>query len=122
MAPRKTTPKKPTNGGRATIRDVLNVVTDTNERIDDTHKRIDATNAGQQRLSKQMLELHDSMHDLRKVTNDRLHAMEADITLIKRPLTLLASGWTKALATGGAMATLSGILVKLEVWRFIPGL
>lgn len=121
MAPqKKMTPKKSTNGGRATVRDVLKVVTDTNKRIDGTNKRIDESLAGQQRLSEQMTELHDSMHDLRKVTNERLHTMEADITSIKRPLTLLANGWTKAVALGSATAAVSGILVKMEVWRFLP--
>ena len=128
MAPRKkATPKKPTNGGRATMRDVLDVVHGTNKRIDGLHDRADETNqrvdsvvTGQQRLSKQMTELHDSMHDLRGVTNERLHTMEADINTIKRPLTLLAGGWTKAVAASGVAAAVSGFLVKLEVWRFLP--
>jgi methyl-accepting chemotaxis protein len=130
MTPRKkAAPKKSANGGRATIRDVLDVVQGTNTRIDGLHDRADETNqrvdavvTGQQQLSKQMTELHSSMHDLREVTNERQHMMEADITAIKRPLTLLASGWTKVVAAGGIATALTGTIVRLELWRFIPGL
>lgn len=113
---------KPTNGGRATLRDVMSAVIGLNDRIDDTHTRIDAGVAVQQRLSEQMTELHDSMCDLRKTTNERLHGMDAEIIAFKRPWALLASGWTKAVAFGGVAAALSSTAVRLELWRFIPGL
>jgi hypothetical protein len=116
--------KKPTmkNGGRATVRDVLAAVLGLNERIDGVHERIDANVAGQQGLLHQMTELGTSMNKLEKTTNARLHEMEADIITLKRPWTILAGGWSKALALGGFAAALSGTIVRLELWRFIPGL
>lgn len=124
MAPHKktSTPKKATNGGRATIRDVMTAVQGLHGRIDGNSKRIDATLAGQQGLSKQMTGLHDKMHDLRETTNDRLHDMEADIMVIRRPLALLAQGWTKVAAFSGASMAISAAVVRFELWRLIPGL
>lgn len=121
MASRKktTTTKKRTNGGRATIRDVMTAVDGLNERIDGTHQRIDESIATGQRLSEQMTELHDSLHSLREATNERLHGMEADVAVIKRPWILLASGWSKALAVGGAAAAIGGTVGRLELWRFL---
>lgn len=121
--------KKPTtkNSGRATVRDVLSAVLGLNERIDETHERIDGMSrridgavAGQQRLSKQMTDLHGCMGKLEKTTNARLHGMETDITVFKRPWLILASGWSKALAFGGFAAAISGTIVRLELWRYLP--
>lgn len=111
---------KSTNSGRATVRDVLSAVLGLNERIDETNQRIDGSLAGQQRLSKQMTELHTSMDKLEKTTNSRLHEMEADIITLKRPWLILASGWSKAVAVGGFAAAISGTIVRLELWRFLP--
>ncbi len=124
MATRKktSTPKKATNGGRATIRDVMTAVLGLHARIDGNSERIDATLAGQHGLSKQMSDLHTSMHDLRETTNDRLHDMEADIMVIRRPLALLAQGWTKVAAFSGASMAITGIVVRFELWHLIPGL
>lgn len=122
MATQKKTTKIPTNNGRATVRDVLTAVLSLNERIDGTNDRIDETLAGQQKMSQKMIELHDSMHDLRQVTNERLHEMETDIHILKRPWLFLANGWSKAVAVGGFAAMLSGTAVRLELWRFFPGL
>lgn len=112
--------KKSTNGGRATIRDVMTAVQGINERIDESHVRIDKALDGQQHLSEQMTELHGSMHELRETTNDRLHEMETDIASVKRPWDILASGWTKTIAFGSGASMLVGLAVKLEVWRFLP--
>ncbi len=120
MAPRKKA--TPTNNGRATTRDVLAAVQGLNERIDDTHQRIDSAFEGQQGLSAQMTSLHACMAKLEKTTNERLHLMESDITTLQRPWLLFASGWSKALAFGGFAAALTGTAVRLELWRFIPGL
>ncbi len=123
MAPRnKATTTKPANGSRATLRDLMSAVQGLNERIDGTNERADQTLGLQQQLSKQMTGLHESMHDLREATNERLHGMEADIVALKRPWTLLASGWSKAIALGTFGAALSGTIVRLELWRFFPGL
>ncbi len=124
MAPRKTRKKtsQPTNGGRATIRDVMTAVQGLHGRIDGNSERIDASLAGQQALSKQMTGLHDKMHQLRETTNDRLHDMEADILFIRRPLALLAEGWGKVAAFSGASMAITGIVVRFELWRLIPGL
>ncbi len=124
MAPRKktSTKKATSNGGRATIRDVMTAVQGLHTRIDGNSERIDATLAGQHGLSKQMSDLHTSMHDLRETTNDRLHGMEADIMVIRRPLALLAQGWGKVAAFSGATMAITGVIVRLELWRFIPGL
>ena len=110
------------NGGRATIRDVMTAVQGLHARIDGNSKRIDATLTGQQGLSKQMTGLHDKMHDLRETTNERLHDMESDIRVIHRPLVLLAQGWTKVAAFSGASMAITGVVVRFELWRFIPGL
>ncbi len=123
--PRKkktSTVKKSTNGGRATIRDVMTAVQGLHTRIDGNSERIDASLAGQQGLSKQMSSLHDKMHDLRDVTNDRLHAMETDIITYRRPWALLAQGWQKVMAFSGVAAAVSGIIVRFELWRIFPGL
>ncbi len=117
-----TTSKKATNGGRATVRDVMTAVQGLHTRIDGNSERIDATLAGQQGLSKQMTGLHDKMHDLRTTTNDRLHEMEADILVIRRPLALLMQGWTKVVGFSGAAAAVTGVIVRFELWRFVPGL
>ncbi len=124
MAPRKktSTKKATSNGGRATIRDVMTAVQGLHARIDGNSERIDAALAGQHGLSKQMTDLHTSMHDLRATTNDRLHSMEADIMVIRRPLNLLAEGWAKVVAFSTASMAITGIVVRLELWRFIPGL
>ncbi len=122
-APKKTsTTKKSTNGGRATIRDVMTAVQGLHARIDGNSERIDASLAGQQGLSKQMTGLHDKMHDLRETTNDRLHEMESDILFIRRPLALLTQGWTKIAAFSGASMAITGIIMRFELWRLIPGL
>jgi hypothetical protein len=119
MATKKNSTKS-VNSGRATTRDVLSAVLGLNERIDDTNERVDRTLEGQVRLSEQMTGLHNSMHDLREATNDRLHEMKADIITLKRPWLILASGWSKALAVGGFAAALTGTIVKLELWRYLP--
>lgn len=121
-ARKKTSTKKATNGGRATIRDVMTAVLGLHTRIDGNSERIDASLAGQHGLSKQMTDLHSAMHDLRATTNDRLHNMEADILVIRRPLNLLAEGWAKVVAFSGASMAITGIVVRLELWRFLPGL
>lgn len=106
--------KKKSNGnGRATIRDVLTAVTGLGARIDGTQQRIDG-------VADQMTELHTCMTELRETTNERLHDMEADITALRRPWLLLASGWTKAVAVGGFAAAISGTIMRLELWRFLP--
>ena len=110
----------PTNSGRATVRDVLTAVLNLNERIDETNQRIDGALLGQQGLLKEMITVHQSVDKLEHTTNDRLHEMEADITMLKRPWLLLASGWSKAAAVGGFAAAISGAVVKLELWRFLP--
>lgn len=125
MAPHKktSTPKsKSTNGGRATIRDVMTAVQGLHARIDGNSERIDASLAGQQGLSKQMTGLHDKMHELRETTNDRLHEMEADILFIRRPMALLTQGWTKVAAFSGASMAITGVIMRFELWRLIPGL
>ena len=114
--------KPTTNGGRATIRDVMSAVMGLNDRIDDTNTRIDAGVAAQQHLSEQMTDLHDAMHELRKTTNERLHEMAADVSTIRLPWTLLTSGWTKAVALSSGAAAISATIAQLELWRFIPGL
>ena len=116
------TNKSASNGGRATIRDVMTAVLSLHTRIDGNSERIDASLAGQHGLSKQMTSLHNKMHDLRETTNDRLHDMEADIMFIRRPLALLAEGWTKVAAFSGASMAITGVVVRFELWRFIPGL
>ncbi len=119
MAPRK---KSPTNGGRVTTRDLLDAVTNLGKRIDSLHTRDDAAAARHQQLSDQMGDLHTGLHDLREVTNDRLHVMEADISLIKRPLLLVTSGWSKTVAFSGGFGAVLALVARLELWRFIPGL
>ena len=116
------TNKSASNGGRATIRDVMTAVLSLHTRIDGNSERIDAALAGQQGLSKQMTSLHDKMHDLRETTNDRLHDMESDIRVIHRPLSLLAEGWTKVAAFSGASMAITGIIFRFELWQLIPGL
>ncbi len=91
-------------------------------RIDGNSERIDAALTGQQGLSKQMSGLHDKMADLRETTNDRLHDMEADIMIIRRPLALLAEGWGKVAAFSGTAAAITGVVIRFELWRIIPGL
>ena len=120
MAPRKKNPPTPKNSGRATVRDVLTAVLGLNERIDDVNQRIDGSIAGQQTISHQMTELHTSMDKLEKTTNSRLHEMDADITALRRPWQLLASGWSKAIAVGGFSVAITGTAVRLEFWRFLP--
>lgn len=115
----KATPK---NGGRATIRDILSAVSGLNERIDGVSARVDQTLTGQQDAMARMATLHDAMHDLRQATNHRLHTMEADVARIKRPLTLLTTGWAKVVGVSTAAAAVSGAVARLELWRFIPGL
>lgn len=122
MAPPKKATKKPTNGGRVTTRDLLEAVMGLGGRIDGTNTRIDAGVAAQRQLSEQMTELHDQMHDLRETTNERLHEMKADITTIRRPLTLLTNGWSKAVALSGGVGAISAAVARLELWRFVPGL
>ena len=124
MAPRKktSTKKATSNGGRATIRDVMTAVLGLHARIDGNSERIDATLAGQHGLSEQMSDLHTSMHDLRETTNDRLHSMEADIMIIRRPLALLAQGWGKVAAFSGATMAITSVVVRFELWHLIPGL
>ncbi len=119
MAPRK---KSPTNGGRVTTRDLFDAVTNLGGRIDALHQRDDAAVERHQQLSNQMGDLHTGLHDLREVTNDRLHVMEADISLIKRPLTLVTSGWSKIVVLSGGIGTVLALVARLELWRFIPGL
>lgn len=111
-----------TRRGIPTTQEIFGALQTVTARIDDTHQRIDATLAGQQGLSQQMTGLHNKMHDLRETTNDRLHDMEADIMVIRRPLTLLAQGWTKVAAFSGASMAITGVFVRFELWRFIPGL
>ncbi len=108
------------NSGRATVRDVLAAVIGLNERIDDVNQRIDGSINAQQALSNQMTELNTCMVKLERTTNSRLHEMEADITTLKRPWLLLKSGWSKALAVGGFTAAVTGTIVRLELWRYLP--
>lgn len=119
MASRKTQKTPATNGGRVTLRDLLGAVQGVNTRIDGVHTRIDEAVQGQQELSGQMNELHGAMHELRDATNDRLHAMKADVATLKRPWDLLASGWTKAGAAAGAAVTLTSV-ITLELWHYLP--
>ncbi len=112
--------KKPNGNGRATIRDVLEAVGGLHKRIDDTHKRIDGTRDAQNGFAEQMSELHTAMTHLRATTNERLHEMEADITTMRRPWVFLANGWTKALTAASVAAAVSGTVVRLELWRFLP--
>ncbi len=114
-------PKKKSDGnGRATIRDVLTAVAGLHGRIDDTHKRIDDARDAQNGVSEQMGDLHTAMTRLRETTNDRLHEMEADITTLRRPWLILAHGWTKALTAASVAAAVSGTIVRLELWHFLP--
>ena len=114
-------PKKKSNGnGRATIRDVLTAVAGLHGRIDDTHTRIDDARDAQNNVAERMGELHTDMTHLREATNERLHDMEADITSLRRPWMLLASGWTKAITAASVAAAVSGTVVRLELWRFLP--
>ncbi len=114
--------KANTNGGRVTARDLLNAVMGLGSRIDSLGERDDAAVERHEQLSDQMTDLHTKMHDLRETTNERLHEMETDIMTIKRPLTLLTNGWTKAIALSGGVGTISAAVAQLELWRFIPGL
>lgn len=120
MASRKKPATKSTNSGRATVRDVLTAVLQLNERIDDVNARCDRTLEGQQGLSDKMVDLKGCVTKLEKTTNQRLHLMEADITTLKRPWIIIASGWSKALAFGGFAAAISGTVVRLELWRYLP--
>lgn len=110
------------NGGRATLRDIMNAVTGLNQRIDATNERIDDTVVAQHHTLKGMTQLHDVMRGLQETTNDRLHEMEDDILLLKRPWVLLASGWSKSIALAGMAAGVSSTIMKFELWHFIPGL
>lgn len=120
MAPRKKQATTQSNSGRATVRDVLNAVTALNGRIDETNERVDRAIDGQARLSEQVSDVKGCITKLEKTTNERLHEMEGDITTLKRPWLLLASGWSKAVAVGGAAAAVSGTIVRLELRRFLP--
>lgn len=111
-----------TRRGIPTTQEIFGAIQAISTRIDGTNERIDSAFGGQQGLSKQMTELHTSMNNLEKVTNERLHEMEGEIAVLKRPWTLIASGWSKTVALGGVAAALSGTIVRLELWRFIPGL
>ncbi len=114
-------PKKKSDGnGRATIRDVLAAVSGLGARIDDTHKRIDGTRDAQTGLSEQMSDLHTAMTHLRETTNERLHDMESDITTLRRPWLFLAHGWTKAAGAATSAAAISGVIVRFELWHFLP--
>lgn len=110
------------NGGRATLRDVMEAVMGLNSRIDGTNERIDDSVVAQHHLNKRMGQLHDAMSDLRETTNDRLHEIEADVIMLKRPWVFLAYGWTKSIALAGMAAGVSSMVMKFELWRFIPGL
>lgn len=113
--------KKKSNGnGRATIRDVLTAVAGLHGRIDDTHTRIDDARDAQNSVAERMTDLHTAMTHLRETTNDRLHEMETDITTLRRPWLMLASGWTKAITAASVAAAVSGTVVRLELWRFLP--
>ncbi len=114
-------PRKKSDGnGRATIRDVLEAVAGLHGRIDDTHARIDGTRDAQNGFAEQMGDLHTAMTHLRETTNERLHEMEADITGLRRPWLLLAHGWTKAITAASVAAAITGTVVRLELWRFLP--
>ncbi len=116
MAPRK----KSNGNGRATIRDVLTAVAGLHGRIDDTHARIDDSRDAQNSVAEQMGELHTAMTHLRETTNERLHEMEADITTLRRPWVLLAHGWTKVLTAASVAAAVTGTVVRMELWHFLP--
>lgn len=120
MAARKNPSEKTPNSGRATVRDVLQAVIGLNERIDDVNTRCDRTLAGQQKLSDKLVDLKGCVTKLEDTTNHRLHEMEADITMLKRPWIILASGWSKAVALSGFTTAATATVVKLEAWRFLP--
>lgn len=107
------------NSGRATVRDVLSAVTGLNGRIDDLSSRVDGAIRGQQELSQQMTNIHGSIDKLEKTTNERLHMIETDITMLRRPWKILATGWSKSIAFGGFVAAVSGTIVKLELWNYL---
>lgn len=111
-----------TRRGIPTTREIFEAIQGTSTRIDGVNVRVDTAIVGQQRLSHQMVELHTAMNDLRRATNERLHDLEADIITLRRPWTLMAGGWRKAIGVGGVAAAVSGVIVRLELWRFIPGL
>ena len=110
----------PNNSGRATVRDVLSAVLGLNERIDSLGERVDDAIRGQQNLSEQMTGIHGSIDKLEATTNERLHDMEADITTLQRPWKILATGWSKSIAFGAFVAGLTGTVVKLELWEYLP--
>lgn len=110
------------NGGRATLRDVMNVVTGLHQRIDATNERIDESVVTQHHTLSELVEIHSTVRALRETANERLHDIEGDVLMLKRPWVFLAHGWTRSVALAGVVAGLSGTIMRLELWRFIPGL
>lgn len=133
-APKRRVSKKPANGngngGRATVRDVLHAVEGVHTRIDATNTRIDDLtvqgaaaheSAVQQRAEwvqgnvAMETRLTTAIDSLRKAVNDRLHAIEADVTTLKRPWVFIKSGWTKFGVGLSVASTLIYTLARLGI-------
>lgn len=119
------------NGGRATIRDVLQAVEGLNERIDGVNERVDAVI---DRQDDQYTKLSRKIDGLRRVTNERLHEVDAEVTslsgtvdsvqsdvvLLKRPWEIMQQGWRRTVAIAGGASVITGLVVRFfEVpWPF----
>lgn len=105
-----------TNGGRATLRDVLTAVEALNGRIDHQSSRIDEVVNQQAQTNRKLASLETKfdkgLSNLRDATNDALHKMEERIHILEMPWKLLGNGWVKAGGAAGAATAIMGFLAK----------
>lgn len=108
-------------GGRVTSRDLMAAVQGVYGRVDEAHERLDAVVAEQARTNLRLVGVEGKLTALRGAVNERLHEVEDEVGLLKRPWQIVGAAAqvvSRRLWLFAGVAVLALAVENLTVWLF----